>query len=453
MSMKDNAEVFSNLRLQYPVFSYNKFNYSLSDNYLSFDFEFQVGENIKFNPKSLFVLPFKPNLKPEFTSLLENIIFNIGLVELVSYWKATCSPIIHIHAGHLSEAQGKWWKELYFNGLGEFFYLNSIQISLDDFVSIKCFSQSKYGKSQITFTDDYIVPVGGGKDSAVTLELLSGTGKEIYPLIINPRGATIDTVNTSIVSSDNIININRQIDSNLLKLNEEGYLNGHTPFSAMLAFYSIAASALTGIKNIALSNESSANESTIPGTMINHQYSKSYHFEKAFREYYSEFINEEINYFSFLRPLSEFQIVSIFSKLNKYHNVFKSCNVGSKENRWCGACPKCLFTHIMISAFKGVAYADRLLGAKMLNDKDNQQAFDELTGISHIKPFECVGTIDDVNKALTIIAADIKNIEENILVNRYAIHATSNPANVTSELNNENFLKPCELELLKQALA
>ena len=51
---------------------------------------------------------------------------SLGMVELVSYWKITCSPQVVIEAGSLSEEQILWWKDLYFNGLGEFFYVNKI---------------------------------------------------------------------------------------------------------------------------------------------------------------------------------------------------------------------------------------------------------------------------------------------------------------------------------------
>jgi hypothetical protein len=56
----------------------------------------------------------------------------------------------------------------------------------------------------------------------------------------------------------------------------------------MLAFYSVLLSAVTVIRDVALSNESSANEPTIPGTYINHQYSKSLEFETDFRDYFHD---------------------------------------------------------------------------------------------------------------------------------------------------------------------
>ena len=117
----------------------------------------------------------------------------------------------------------------------------------------------------------------------------------------------------------------------MLQLNAEGYLNGHTPFSALLAFLTLLIGVGSGSKYIALSNESSANESTVPGTDINHQYSKSIEFERDFRDYVSQHLSEEIQYFSFLRPLNEMQIASLFAQCEAYHPVFRSCNAGSTK--------------------------------------------------------------------------------------------------------------------------
>ena len=55
-------------------------------------------------------MPFKN------TNTLEaqNLAFHIGLIELISYWKCTCSPKIIIKCGYLNEEQIKWWKKIYF---------------------------------------------------------------------------------------------------------------------------------------------------------------------------------------------------------------------------------------------------------------------------------------------------------------------------------------------------
>lgn len=411
MPRTDNSASFNKLRKIFPEFSYENYSYSLINNGLSVQFEFRLSDDIIFKPQSVFIFPESLIIKKNNT-LIDNLVFHLGLIELISYWKATCSPLITIKAGKLNSQQIQWWKKLYYNGLGEFLYLNSIETSSHELIEIQTHGKV-HSISSSDYIDNYIVPVGGGKDSAVTIELLKRNGQIVNPLIMNPREATIETVTTAGLPMEDVIVINRSIDPLLLELNARGYLNGHTPFSAMLAFYCLLASAVTGIKNIALSNEASANEATVPGTDINHQYSKSFEFERDFRNYYTQFIDSEINYFSFLRPLNELQIMSVFARIPQYHPVFKSCNVGSKTNIWCGSCAKCLFTHIMLAAFKGVAYADDIIGQPMLDDIRNQEIFKELSGISEIKPFECVGTINDVQEAINLI---IRNSEQKPLL-------------------------------------
>lgn len=453
MQKNNNRATFERLRKEFPVLFYKGYSYSLDKNKISFSYEFKLTDDIIFKPAGCITVPELPQMWENIHYLVENIVFQIGLIELVSYWKATCSPKIEIECGSIDQIQAEWWKDLYFNGLGEFLYLNGIEISKDELVEINSAGKRFLSKTGLSLDDKYIVPIGGGKDSAVTLELLERSGKVVCPLIMNPRGATVDTVLTAGLNMKDVIIIERSIYPLLLELNERGFLNGHTPFSAMLAFYTLLASILTGYRHIALSNESSANEATIPGTGINHQYSKSLDFETKFRQYYTDYISPEFNYFSFLRPLNELQIVSIFSHLNKYHPIFKSCNVGSKENKWCGHCSKCLFTHIMLSAYKGVEYADMIIGQPMLEQPENIRYFDELSGISNIKPFECVGTLNDVQTALSMIFNNLKDKSLPLLIERFKT-AKMNDISIEThnDLNNEHFLSEEQLQILKKTL-
>jgi hypothetical protein len=203
--------------------------------------------------------------------------------------------------------------------------------------------------------------------------------------------------------------LHREIAPQLLELNKQNFLNGHTPFSAMLAFYTLLASYGTATRCIALSNESSANEPTIPGTDINHQYSKSLEFEEYFRRYVKENMNDCAHYFSYLRPLNELQIAKKFAQYRQYHPVFKSCNVGSKENKWCCTCSKCLFACLILAPFLTDKELITIFGEDLLDKPEMQQYFDELCGLAPNKPFECVGTVAEVNYAIAMILEERKD--------------------------------------------
>ncbi len=400
MNSPGRQEIFNILRQKYPVFTYKKYSWEVVNNELLIRFYFFISPDHVFTPSykialNGYHLPPRP--------LLDCIVFHIGMVESISYWKATCSPVLHVKGVTLNADQVDWWKDLFYNGLGEFLYLNRISVdkkSLLEITTDKNGSDLSSADNQSPHLhDETLIPVGGGKDSAVTLSLLKDTLAGCTPLTINEIPASTRTVDVAGLSGQTL-QIKRKLDTHLLDMNRQGFLNGHTPFSAMLAFVSLLASVVTAKKNIALSNESSANEPTIPGTSINHQYSKSLEFENSFRDYVFRYIHPEINYYSFLRPLNELQISGLFAHQTNHHYTFRSCNAGSKQDRWCCNCPKCLFTYIMLSPFLSTEKLVNIYGNDLFENRDLLSTLKQLAGFSDEKPFECVGTIDEVNAAL-----------------------------------------------------
>ena len=376
---------------------------------------------------------------------LQTLAFHIGMVELVSYWKMACPKRVVVKPFALNEPQKSWWKKLYYNGLGEFFYLNGITCSEADFMYIETPSATSFAKVDSALQEKVIIPVGGGKDSVVTLELLRND-LPCTPLIVNPRGATLGCVETAGYPDDEVMIVKRTLDPTMLEMNKQGFLNGHTPFSALLAFVSILVGFGSGSRYIALSNGSSANESTVPGTNINHQYSKSIEFERDFRNYVAENINDKIQYFSFLRPLSELQIAYFFAQFKAYHPVFRSCNAGSKTNSWCGKCPKCLFTWIILSPFLSRAQLTAIFGRDLMTDYDLKPIFEELNGTSAVKPFECVGTVEEVRACTDYMKDRVGTIAE------MSPKGDASVPEILQRFNEDNFLPEKFAIILKSRL-
>ena len=403
---------FEELRIKYPKFIYEDFKVEEIDNELVCTFYFNIPGLTTFEP----VVKFPIERKDYDKELVNYLVFHIGLVELVSYFKCTCSPNVEINAGYIDEYQINWFKKLYYYGLGEFMYVNNIDCSINDLMSITCNSNKKYNFDTNYSGTGNMIAIGGGKDSIVSLELLKGLDNKCF--MINPKKVSIDICD---IAGLNYYGITRILDKKIIELNSEGFLNGHTPFSSLVAFISYLACYLNNKKYIVLSNEGSANEPTVLGTKINHQYSKTYEFECDFDEYAKKYFNIGIKYFSLLRPIKEIQIAKLFSKYTKYHAVFKSCNVGSKTEpwKWCCNCPKCLFVFIILRAFLSKEDTVNIFGSNVLDNKDLLKSFLELIGESDTKPFECIGTIEEVRFAMNKIIKNDDSYLSNIYKEKY----------------------------------
>ena len=451
------------LREKFPEFEYKGFLKYEQDCSYVFEFHYKVGEGIEFFPT------WKVNMNDHFQRFtllpdVSNILLNLGMAEMISYWKAFCSPVIKTSAIKLTREQKTWWIKLFRYGLAEFFHVNGIPQPGADLLRLKSDRKAAYFadpfQTIMKDQDDQrvLVPVGGGKDSVVSLEMVKKIGKKPVPFVVNPRKATDQVIKAAGLKWHQCVTIERKIDPKLLELNEKGYLNGHTPFSALLAFASVFVAQMGKIDTIALSNESSANEATIPGTKINHQYSKSYEFESDFRTYVYKYIDQDIDYFSLLRPLNELQIARRFSRHKKHHRVFKSCNVGSKSDIWCCNCSKCLFTYIMLAPFLEPERLTRIFGADLFKNDTLIKTMEALTGISSEKPFECVGTIKEVNVALCDVIRRHESAGEQLPAllahyknsETYHHHKEIKINDVLTEFNKEHFVRDEYLKVLRK---
>lgn len=403
------------LRKKYPEFVYESFAWELNGNSLNVNFRFKLKPDIVFNPS----LTFKNIDTERFASLdkklLDNFLFHIGMIESFSYWKVVASRKIIVEAGVLNKDQINWWEELLLKGMGQFFYENEINFQQKDFIQIVSKGEEQEKNSPADHRGNLLgvmVAIGGGKDSAVTADIVGKNKKNIAAFALNPTEAALNTIEKSGIGKT--IVVRRQLDKQLLKLNKKGYLNGHTPFSALLAFISIFTAWLHAYKYVAFSNESSSDESNVNylGEEINHQYSKTSEFENKFRDYTKKHLEAGVDYFSFLRPLYEIQISKIFSKLDKYFPVIKSCNKGSKTNSWCCECPKCLSTFILLHPFLEEKDLLNIFPVNMYEDVSHKALLLSLVGENEVKPFECVGTREEITIALylSIKKADGKKL-------------------------------------------
>jgi hypothetical protein len=398
-------------RRKYPKFIYRNYAYKISGRNLEIFFDFalrgfeQKGgfSDIKFRPKIVIKNIDRKRLAGTGERALDNLVFHLGLMEIPSYWKATCSPEIEIRAGFLNPEQIKWWKDTIIRGMGQFFYENRIDWRSPEFLKITSTNHKAAAIFRCPLKNRYLVPLGGGRDAIVTLELLEKQNKKINAFLVNPTRAAKQVLKVAKIK--NPVIVERKIDPALLKLNKNGYLNGHTPFTAVLSFLAVTCAALFDYKNIAFSLEKSANEGNVRylGKIINHQWAKSSEFERKFKDYCKKYLIKNLNYFSPLRPYTELQISKMFTKHPQYFSVFSSCNAGIKTGeRWCGNCPKCLFVYATLYPFLEKKELLKIFGRDIFENKRLLPTMKGLLGQGRPKPFECVGTKKESRLAFSL---------------------------------------------------
>ena len=434
--MQNMNQTVDGFRRGHPRFYYHSYSVEHKGDSLIIDFLYETEPKVYFIPRIVIHNVDNRMISPIGNRVINNLAFHLGLMEIPSYWKATCSPEIVIKAGTLDDFQIAWWHDLLFAGMGEYFYHNKIDFTVPGFVKIVIEANDNC-KRRETFNgllnrDKILVPIGGGKDSAVTCELLKRMDKEIVCWRMNPTRSVMEQID--IFTSREPITVKRSIDGRLLEMNRKGYLNGHTPFSAYLAFASVTCAILFDCGDIAISNERSSNEGNVwyLGQEINHQYSKSFDFEGKFRDYTRRYIARDVNYFSILRPLYEIQIAEIFSRFKHQFSIFFSCN--KKERGWCHKCPKCLFVFTILYPFiEEDSLTKDIFSENIFNDKDVISLAFDLLGAGETKPFECVGSLEECIVAFYLCIEKVSTGENMLPVVLQAV----NEIIVTKEQNLE----------------
>lgn len=361
------------------------FHYSLTGDGVD---EVSFTETLQFTP----ALPDRPDDK-RFGGLL----VLLGAVLGLSYYKAAAPGRIELHVPGLTEQAVDYLRTLVREGLSEFAYRNELPGPLTpDIVSTSPLATPWPIANWRELSGDPLVPIGGGKDSVVTVELLQRHRLHPIQFAVNPN-PIIHRVARS--SGHALLSATRTIDPKLLQLNAEGALNGHVPVTAMNSLVALAQSRLLDIGPVVMSNEHSASEPTLSddGWIVNHQWSKSVDAEVALQEVIGPQAGlSPEHYFSLLRPFSELRIAGVFATYPRYHRVATSCNrafrLDAGDVSWCGECDKCRFVFLVLSTYLAPGTLRDIFGRDMLNEPDQIPGFEALLGIHSHKPFECVGT-------------------------------------------------------------
>lgn len=328
----------------------------------------------------------------------------------VSYYKALLPPELNLSATDLDSEAAAFLTDLYEQGLGEFAHVNALDLrGKIRFTG----TGADLAPLAVTPPQGALVPVGGGKDSLVTVEAARRRGGRVALFAVNPKGPILGTAEASGLL---LIAVRRHLDPALFALNEAGAWNGHVPITAIVSLIALAAAVWHGFDTVVMSNERSASTGnlTVDGFEVNHQYSKGAAFERALQTELARAISPGLRWFSLLRPWGELAIAERFAAETRYDAVFSSCNrnfhlQGDGPARlWCRDCPKCRFVFLALAPFMPRARLLRMFGGDLFADINQLEGFAELAGLQGHKPFECVGEIEEAQAALAVLSTRLE---------------------------------------------
>lgn len=381
-------------------FSFTTATIDGGDIHLGYRLWSDAGDSVSFTEQ--FTLPV-PIADPQHPAI-QQALLDLHIVAGVSYWKAGCSTNIHFEGRATPDPEASaLWQQIYTLGLGEFFFRNQILPAVS-FPSDPTTPVRHTAPPTPIDPNRLLMLVGGGKDSVVAREVLREGGADVTLLSV---GAPKWIRKSAAAMGDPHLVIQRRLDPNLFALNDAGAPNGHVPISAIIAAVSRLVALNGGYGGVVSANERSASYGNIhwQGIEVNHQWSKGLDFERRWQRHASR-ITDGPTYFSILRPLTELRIGAGFARHRQYFDHITSCNANFRIRphappaRWCGHCPKCLFVSLILSPHLSDTDVERIFGAPFLADASNRDLLAELMGLEAHKPFECVGTPEEVAAAL-----------------------------------------------------
>jgi UDP-N-acetyl-alpha-D-muramoyl-L-alanyl-L-glutamate epimerase len=394
----------------------------------------------------------------------------VYLLAGVSYYKTAAPPVIDLGEIALTEREHAFLRQFYLSGLGEYAYRNGL-----DLADVRIEAQPSPGQAPAlgpapapdgnpapgphpapgpallpgpdrlpgvnpTFHDlRPLVPFGGGIDSIVTVEEVRKRAGDVALFVVNRPGDRFAAIERpAAVSGLPVIRAGREIDPQLLRSAELGFLNGHVPVTGIISAIAVLAATLGGRDAVVMSNEWSASVPTLEhnGQPVNHQWSKSAAFEAAFRDLLAADPSGLPDYFSALRDRTELWVGERFAGLTGYHQTFRSCNrafhidTSRRLDHWCGQCDKCCFIDLILAPFlpaerlRAVFAADGGDG-EPLDNAELAPKFRTLLG-SGTKPFECVGEVNEC-RAAVVLAARRADRADTALLQELAAEVTGRP--------------------------
>lgn len=382
----------------------------------SFDFNPETGEatfNYEFDDGRKFVETIDFALEAPYEGdvyVLDRALFLAHLLIGTSYYKTFPTTEVEVRQGKIDEWIVNFLSTVYQEGLSQFAFENSLpREDLAHFVA----TSTERAKAVAYEGEGTLVLQSGGKDSLLVASVLIEKNKAFTPWYVSSSDHYPAVLNE--LGSDVLVT-RRTLDKPALQQAlEDGGKNGHVPVTYIVQSLAVIQAILSGKNEILVSiaHEGEEPHEMIGDLPVTHQWSKTWQAEQLFAEYVRRYISADISIGSPLRQFSELKVAELFVEhaWKKFGHKFSSCNranytqgADNTELHWCGECPKCANSYLLFAPFLEAQQLKDLFAGQDLFEKEMlQETFKGLLGIDGVmKPFECVGEIDELRYAYQI---------------------------------------------------
>jgi hypothetical protein len=253
---------------------------------------YALDEEIEFVER--FELPQGTVVSDDDRERVDGILALLHLLAGVSYYKTAVPASIECEP--LPPAVAKLLEAIYSEGLGEFAFTNELDKLPNP--AFPTLLKSEVSTSEPRSLERVLVPIGGGKDSAVALEIVRRSGLDLSLFSVGDAGPISRTA--AVAKLPHLI-VRRKLDPMIGDLNRAGALNGHVPITAIVSCVAILTAALHQFDAVVMANERSASKGNVRwgGIDVNHQFSKSIRAEGLMRSALGE-LGAGVDYFSVL---------------------------------------------------------------------------------------------------------------------------------------------------------
>lgn len=339
--------------------------------------------------------------------VLDKALFLAFVLVGTSYYKTFPTREVVFARHTIDERQATFFNAVYQEGMSQFAFENGLtRDQLAHFTS-------SFNQPDIPTVYDgmgILALQSGGKDSLLSATLLKRIGTPFTPWYIASSDAhprVLDSFQSPLVVAKRLLD-----HEALKKAQDEGGKNGHVPVTYIVMSLALVQAIILGNDTIltSIAHEGEEQHDWIGDLPVNHQWSKTWTAERDFVSYIDAYVASGLRVGSPHRQYSELKVSELFVEYawDVYGHSFSSCNMGNYQQghanstlTWCGECPKCANSYLLFAPFVDAAELQLLFNGQDLFLKPSlNDTFKGLLGVDGImKPFECVGEIEELRVA------------------------------------------------------